>query len=97
MSSLVYSPGCLSEKMYEDRFANEGSVSRVSDPFRSNAGSPNFHKDVGFSSPTIQPSRGSLSEDSWFQAINASSEAHAKRDADGIPRPQVMFLVHLLL
>ncbi|XP_062168208.1 probable ADP-ribosylation factor GTPase-activating protein AGD14 isoform X2 [Alnus glutinosa] len=96
MSSLVYSPGRLSEKMYEDRFANEGSVSRISDysvssagdPFRSNAGSPNFHKDVGFSSPPIQPSRGSLSEDSWFQAINASSEAHAKRDADGIPHPQ---------
>lgn len=105
MSSLVYSPGRSSEKMYEDRFANEGSVSRVSDysvssagdPFRSNAGSPNFHKDIGFSSPPIQPSRSSLSEDSWFQAINASSEAYAKRDADGIPCPQVMFLVHLLL
>jgi hypothetical protein len=67
------------------------------DPFRSNSGSPNFHKDVGFSSPPIQPSRGILSEDSWFQPINASSDAHAKRVGDGIPRPQVMFLVYLLL
>lgn len=59
MSSFVYSPGRLSDKMYEDRFANEGSVSRVSDysvssagdPFRSSAESPNFDKDCGFSSP----------------------------------------------
>lgn len=95
MSSFVYSPTRLSEQMYEDRFANEGSVSRVSDysvssggdPFRSGAESPNFHKDVGFSSPPIQPSRGSLSDDVLFRAIN-SSEANAKRDADGIPRPQ---------
>lgn len=96
MSGLVYSPGRLSEKMYEDSFASEGSVSRVSDysvssagdPFRSNAVSPNFRKDVGFSSPPIQPLRGSFSEDSLFQGVNASSEPHVKRDAYGVPRPK---------
>ncbi|XP_075638095.1 putative ADP-ribosylation factor GTPase-activating protein AGD14 [Castanea sativa] len=95
MSSFVYSPGRLSEQMYEDRFANEGSVSRGSDysvssggdPFRSGAESPNFRKDVGFNSPPVQTSRGSLSDDLFFRATN-SSEANSKRDADGIPRPQ---------
>ncbi|XP_065624218.1 probable ADP-ribosylation factor GTPase-activating protein AGD14 [Quercus suber] len=95
MSSFVYSPGRLNEQMYEDRFANEGSVSRGSDfsvssggdPFRSGAESPNFRKDVGFNSPPVQTSRGSLSDDLFFRATN-SSETNSKRDADGIPRPQ---------
>lgn len=103
MSNFIYSPGRVSDKVSEDRFANEGSISRVSDysvssagdPFRSTSESPNFQKDVGFSSPPVQPLR-SLSE-VWFQEKNTSFEANAKRDADGIPRAQVMFLVHLLV
>ncbi|KAK4581332.1 hypothetical protein RGQ29_024834 [Quercus rubra] len=95
MSSFVCSPGRLSEQMYEDRFANEGSVSRGSDysvssggdPFRSGAESPNFRKDVGFNSPPVQTSTGSLSDDLFSQATN-SSETNSKRDADGIPLPQ---------
>lgn len=104
MSSFVCSPGRLSEQMYEDRFANEGSVSRGSDysvssggdPFRSGAESPNFRKDVGFNSPPVQTSRGSLSDDLFSRATN-SSETNSKRDADGIPLPQVIFLVHLFV
>ncbi|XP_041027237.1 probable ADP-ribosylation factor GTPase-activating protein AGD14 [Juglans microcarpa x Juglans regia] len=94
MSNFIYSPGRLSDKVSEDRFANEGSISRVSDysvssagdPFRSTSESPNFQKDVGFSSPPVQPLR-SLSE-VWFQEKNTSFEANAKRDADGIPHAQ---------
>ncbi|KAG7960297.1 hypothetical protein I3843_10G116300 [Carya illinoinensis] len=95
MSSFIYSPGHLSDKVSEDRFANEGSISRVSDysvssagdPFRSNSESPNFQNDVGFSSPPVRPLRSTLSE-VWFHEKNTSSEANAKRDADGIPRAQ---------
>ena len=67
MSSFVYSPNRLSD----DRFASEGSISRVSDysassggdPFRSGAQSPNFQKDEGFSSPAFHLSRDGSSED----------------------------------
>ncbi|XP_024025487.1 probable ADP-ribosylation factor GTPase-activating protein AGD14 [Morus notabilis] len=76
VSGFVYSPDRLSEQMYDDRFANEDSFSRVSDysvssggdPFRSGTQSPNFQKDIGFSSPTFQPSRGVSSEDLRSQA-----------------------------
>ncbi|KAF8403476.1 hypothetical protein HHK36_011580 [Tetracentron sinense] len=96
ISSFVYSPGRLGEKMCEERFANEGSVSRVSDysassggdPFRSNTQSPNFQKDIGFSSPPVHPVRDILIEDVWRQTVSTYSEANAKRDANGIPRPQ---------
>ncbi|KAK3198246.1 hypothetical protein Dsin_021661 [Dipteronia sinensis] len=79
ISSFVYSPGRMSEQMFEDRFANEGSGSRISDysvssggdPFRSGTESPNFN------SPPIQTSRDVL-----------SSNASLKKDLDGIPRPQ---------
>ncbi|KAK9290513.1 hypothetical protein L1049_008683 [Liquidambar formosana] len=93
ISSFVYSPGRLSDQMYEERFANDGSVSRVSDfsmssggdPFRSGNQSPNFQKDIGFSSPPpIQPSRDILTEDVQRQTV----KPNVKRDADGIPRPQ---------
>lgn len=71
VSSFVYSPGRLSEQMYDDRFANDDAFSRVSDysassggdPFRSGTQSPNFQKDIGFSSPPFQPSRDASSED----------------------------------
>ncbi|KAL5767751.1 hypothetical protein ACOSP7_014346 [Xanthoceras sorbifolium] len=79
ISSFVYSPGRKSEQMFEDRFANEGSGSRISDysvssggdHFRSGTESPNFN------SPPIQPSTDVL-----------SSNASFKKDLDGIPRPQ---------
>ncbi|TXG66455.1 hypothetical protein EZV62_007730 [Acer yangbiense] len=79
ISSFVYSPGRMSEQMFEDRFANEGSGSRISDysvssggdPIRSGTESPNFN------SPPIQTSRDVL-----------SSNASLKKDLDGIPRPQ---------
>ncbi|KAJ0078470.1 hypothetical protein Patl1_23572 [Pistacia atlantica] len=85
ISSFVYSPGRMSDQMFEDRFANEGSGSRVSDfsvssggdPFRSGTESPNFEKDVGFNSPPVQPSRDI-----------SSSMANFRREVDGIPRPQ---------
>lgn len=78
----------MSDQVFEDRFANEGSGSRVSDfsvssggdPFRSGAESPNFEKDMGFNSPP-QPSRDI-----------SSSMANFRRDVDGIPRPQVIYL-----
>ncbi|KAG5232898.1 ADP-ribosylation factor GTPase-activating protein [Salix suchowensis] len=94
MASFICSPTRLNERMFEDRFANEGSVSRVSDysvssggdPFRSGTESPNFQKDIAFS-PPIQPSRDGLG-DIKHQKANSFSEASFKRDADGIPCPQ---------
>lgn len=85
ISSLVHSPGRMSEQMFEDRFANEGSCSRISDysvssggdPFRSGTQSPNFEKDVGFNSPPVQPSRDM-----------SSLKTNFKRDVDGIPHPK---------
>lgn len=73
----------MSDQMFEDRFANEGSGSRVSDfsvssggdQFRSGTESPNFEKDMGFNSPPI-----------------SSSMANFRREVDGIPRPQVIYL-----
>lgn len=94
MASFICSPTRLNERVFEDRFANEGSVSRVSDysvssggdPVRSGAESPNFQKDIAFS-PPIQPSRDGLG-DVKHQKANSFSEASFKRDADGIPHPQ---------
>ncbi|OMO69939.1 Arf GTPase activating protein [Corchorus capsularis] len=96
VSSFVYSPGRLSDQMFEDRFANEGSAPRVSDysvssgsdPFKSGTGSPNFQKDIGFSSPTAQPPRDFLSEDRQHQTINLFADPSFNKDAGGIPRPQ---------
>ncbi|GAV87433.1 ArfGap domain-containing protein [Cephalotus follicularis] len=77
ISSFVYSPGRSSEQ--DDRFANEGSVSRFSDysvssggdPSKSGTVSPNFQKDIGFNSPPIQ-----------------HPEEGYQRDAHSIPRPK---------
>ncbi|XP_044499458.1 probable ADP-ribosylation factor GTPase-activating protein AGD14 isoform X2 [Mangifera indica] len=85
ISNFVYSPGRMSDQVFEDRFANEGSGSRVSDfsvssggdIFRSGTESPNFEKNMGFNSPPLQPSRDI-----------SSSMANFRRDVDGIPRPQ---------
>ncbi|KAH9620645.1 hypothetical protein KSS87_006366 [Heliosperma pusillum] len=64
-ASFVYSPGRFSDNLSEDRFANEGSSSRVSDysvssggePFRSAPQSPNLQRDDEFSSPTFYSSK----------------------------------------
>ncbi|BFG37723.1 hypothetical protein CerSpe_239970 [Prunus speciosa] len=95
MSSFVYSAGRLSEQMYEDRFANEGSGSRVSDfsvssggdASRSGVQSPNFQKEIGSSSPPFPPSSDNLTEVSC-QAKNVFLESNSKRDAAGITCPQ---------
>ncbi|XP_057251081.1 probable ADP-ribosylation factor GTPase-activating protein AGD14, partial [Beta vulgaris subsp. vulgaris] len=89
-ASFLYSPGRLSEHLYEDRFANEGSSSRVSDyslssggdPFKSAPQSPNLQTDDGFSSPTSDSSREIV------DGLNRTySETFAKRDIP-LPRPQ---------
>ncbi|TQD94070.1 hypothetical protein C1H46_020265 [Malus baccata] len=90
MSSFVYSAGRLSEQMYEDRFANEGSRSRRSDFSVSSGGdlsrsgvqSPNFQKDTGCS-PTFVPSWDNLNE-VRHQSKDTFPEANVKRDAAGI-------------
>ncbi|RVW34801.1 putative ADP-ribosylation factor GTPase-activating protein AGD14 [Vitis vinifera] len=91
ISSFVYSPGCLSDQMYEDRFANDGSC----DPFRSNIQSPNFQKGIGFSSPPIHPSRDILIGDAQQQTINTVVEENSRRD--GFQRPQVVVLSTCML
>ncbi|XP_015899748.2 probable ADP-ribosylation factor GTPase-activating protein AGD14 isoform X1 [Ziziphus jujuba] len=96
MSSSAYSPGRLSEHTYEDRFANEVSISRVSDysassggdPFRSGTQSPNYQKDIGFSSPPFQSSRNISHEDVRIQEIDTSSEANFNKGADRFPCQQ---------
>ncbi|KAK6942090.1 Arf GTPase activating protein [Dillenia turbinata] len=90
VSSFVYSPGRLSEQMYEDGFANEGSVSGVSNYSfssgsvltRSNAQSPNFQRDIGFGNTPVHNSR-----DIFIEA-RQHHNANTKRDPNGIPRPQ---------
>lgn len=96
ISSLIYSPGRSSE----DRFANEGSAHRVSDysvssggdPFRSDAQSPNFQKDSEFGSPQRHLSRDFSGRNLSRQTSNTSREAHFRRDANGIPHPQVVVI-----
>ncbi|XVF30678.1 hypothetical protein REPUB_Repub16aG0079000 [Reevesia pubescens] len=96
ISSFVYSPGRISDQMFEERFANEGSAPRVSDysvsnggdPFKSGTGSPNFQKDIGFGSPTAQPRRDVLSEDTQHQTVKFFVDPSSKKDAVGIPCPQ---------
>ncbi|XVE62454.1 hypothetical protein DITRI_Ditri06bG0119300 [Diplodiscus trichospermus] len=96
VSSFVYSPGRLSDQMVEDRFANEGSAPRVSDysvssggdPSKSGIGSPNFQKEIGFGSPTAQPARVALNEDTQCQTINLFVDQSSKKDVAGIPHPQ---------
>ncbi|KAA8516290.1 hypothetical protein F0562_016583 [Nyssa sinensis] len=94
--SSFFSPSRFSDQMYEDGFANEGSISRVSDysvssagdPFRSDSQSPTFQRDIEYSSPSSQTSRDILNEDLRHQTMNTFSDANAKRCADGVPRPQ---------
>lgn len=96
-ASFIYSPGRLSEHLYEDRFANDGSSSRVSDyslssggdPFKSAPQSPNLQKDDGFSSPNSDSSR-EIVDGPPRQTSITNSEIYAKRDFDKapLPRPQ---------
>lgn len=80
--------------MSEVRFANEGSVGRVSDylvssagdPFRYDAQSPSFQKDIGFSSPPIHPGRDILAEDARRQTANMY--ANAKSDVSRLTLSQ---------
>ncbi|KAI3989980.1 hypothetical protein MKX01_003683 [Papaver californicum] len=96
VSSFVYSPGRPGEPMYEDRFANEGSVSRVldyssssgGDPFRSGAPLPNYQKSSGVSSPPSYPVRDILVEDGQRQTINSYIDGNAKADVHGIAHQQ---------
>ncbi|XP_057540906.1 probable ADP-ribosylation factor GTPase-activating protein AGD14 isoform X1 [Amaranthus tricolor] len=96
-ASFIYSPGRFSEHFYEDRFANEGSSSRVSDysmssggdPFKSGQQSPNLQKDDGFSSPNSDSSR-EIIDGLHRQTSSTYTETYAKRDIDKapLPRPQ---------
>ena len=87
ISTSAFSPGRMSDQMYEDRFANDSS----GDPFRSNSQSPNFLKGNGFSSPPIHPSRDTLIGDAQQQTINTHAEENSRRD--WLPRPQVVVLL----
>ncbi|KAK2987700.1 hypothetical protein RJ640_002495 [Escallonia rubra] len=90
------SPSRLSDHIYEDRFANEGSNPRVSDyslssggdPFRSDTQSPTFQRDIGFSSPSSETSRDILIEAERQLKVNTFFDTNAKKDADRLPRPQ---------
>ncbi|KAF2306852.1 hypothetical protein GH714_022025 [Hevea brasiliensis] len=94
MSSFICSPTHLNEKMFEDRFANEGSVSRVSD-YSASSGcdlfsteSPNFQKDMGSSSPPIHTPRDNSGENAPHRKIDLFSEENIERDAEGFPHQQ---------
>lgn len=88
IASFVYSPGRSVEQMSEDRFATEGSVGRVSDysvsssgdPFRYDAQSPSFQKDIVFSSPPIHPCKDILVEDLRRQTANMYPDTNEKRE-----------------
>ncbi|KAJ7976468.1 Arf GTPase activating protein [Quillaja saponaria] len=84
MSSFIYSPGCFSDHASEDRFANDGTGSIVSDYSTSSGGEP-FKSDIH---STNQPSRARSSEDVWSQTRKPFSETCVSRDADRIPHPQ---------
>lgn len=96
-ASFMYSPGRFSAHLYEDRYTNEVSSSRVSDyslssggdPFKSAPQSPNLQKDDGFSSPASDSSREIV--DGLHQRTSSTcSETHVKREIDKapLPRPQ---------
>ncbi|PON66288.1 Arf GTPase activating protein [Parasponia andersonii] len=91
VSSFVYSPGRLSDRMYEDRFANDSSVSRVSDysvssggdPFRSGTQSPSFRS--GTQSPNYQKDTGFASPP-FHSSREVSSEDIRRQAIDSVPQ-----------
>lgn len=101
LRSFIFSPGRMRENMYEDRFANDSSGSRfsdfslssASDQFRYDAKSPSS-QDTGYHSPPVHQLRDVLIEDQP-KILNEHSDVVARRDLDGIQRPQV--IEHLLL
>ncbi|KAJ9179848.1 hypothetical protein P3X46_008164 [Hevea brasiliensis] len=86
MSSFICSPTRLNERMFEDSFANEGSVSRVSDYSVSSRGDPFGRESPNFQ--TIQTPRDNSGQNGHHQRIDQFSEENFKRDADGFPRRQ---------
>ncbi|KAL6988121.1 hypothetical protein U1Q18_013868 [Sarracenia purpurea var. burkii] len=94
--SSFFSPSRFSDQMHEDGFANEGSnprasdysVSSTGDPFRSDTQSPNFQRDIGFSSPPHQTSRDILNERIQRQTMISFSESNTKIGADTVHHPQ---------
>ncbi|XP_050370395.1 probable ADP-ribosylation factor GTPase-activating protein AGD14 [Argentina anserina] len=93
ISNFGYSDGRLSEQMYEDRFENDGSGSRVSDfsvssggdASRSRVQSPNF-QDTGSSSRSFQPLQNN--SDVRCQEKSTVMEADVNRDAEVMPISQ---------
>ncbi|GFZ09376.1 ARF GAP-like zinc finger-containing protein ZIGA4 [Actinidia rufa] len=86
--SSFFSPSRFSDQMHEDSFANEGSnprasdysVSSAGDPFRSDAQSPNFQRDIGMRSPPQRTaslgSTGSFNSNSIsLKSVNSGSLA----------------------
>ncbi|EEF31425.1 HIV-1 rev binding protein, hrbl, putative [Ricinus communis] len=88
MSSFICSPTRLSDRMFEDRFANEGSVSGVSDYSVSSGGELVTTESPNYSSPPIQTPKNILGEDVQQRRIDLFSEANFKRGAEGIPHSQ---------
>nr|CAD1829517.1 unnamed protein product [Ananas comosus var. bracteatus] len=94
LRSFIFSPGRMRENMYEDRFANESSGSRfsdfslssASDQFRYDAKSPSS-QDTGYHSPPVHQLRDVFIEDQP-KILNQHSDVVARRDLDGIQRPQ---------
>uniref|UniRef100_A0A2P2MNU2 Uncharacterized protein MANES_09G135500 n=1 Tax=Rhizophora mucronata TaxID=61149 RepID=A0A2P2MNU2_RHIMU len=89
MSSFVCSPTHLSERSLDDRFVNEGPIARVSDYSVSSGGdqtrsgmvSPNFQKDIAFSSAPNQHSSDILVDHMQHQTTNLLYEKNFRRDA----------------
>ncbi|KAI4319659.1 hypothetical protein MLD38_033236 [Melastoma candidum] len=95
VSSLVYSPGRLSGRANEDRFANEGSAPRNSDYtvssggdlFRSGPQSPSFQKVDEISSPP-EPLQGPSTRHVNRRISSTSFDGNSRREMNGIPHPQ---------
>ncbi|CAN1246074.1 Probable ADP-ribosylation factor GTPase-activating protein AGD14 [Linum grandiflorum] len=99
MSSFIYSPTRSTDRTSEDRFANEGSVSRLSDFSVSSGGdlvrpgsgfeSPNFQKGSGGNSPSPQ-TLGNAPQGAPHQIVHSSPEADFRRESNHTAQPQVM-------
>ncbi|CAN1246071.1 Probable ADP-ribosylation factor GTPase-activating protein AGD14 [Linum grandiflorum] len=97
MSSFIYSPTRSTDRTSEDRFANEGSVSRLSDFSVSSGGdlvrpgsgfeSPNFQKGSGGNSPSPQ-TLGNAPQGAPHQIVHSSPEADFRRESNHTAQPQ---------
>ncbi|XP_052175415.1 probable ADP-ribosylation factor GTPase-activating protein AGD14 isoform X2 [Diospyros lotus] len=94
--SGFFSPSRFTDQMNDDRFSNEGSnprasdysVSSAGDPFRSATQSPDFEREIEFSSPTYKTSRDISNQHIRHQTMRTFSLSNAKTDAEKLPRPQ---------